>query len=70
MALRRLESFDKSVAAGREALAGPSDDHLAKVMPVHYPGSFEVARGHWAIVQSRMMNHSIHHPGQLRAYLR
>src|SRR5690348_1743830 len=60
-----LEAFDKRVAAGRDALAGTNQDHLA--------GTIMVAPG---ITKTRgaamkwFMNHLIHHRGQLSVYLR
>ncbi len=61
-----LESFDDNMAAGREALAGTSDDHLAKSIPVS-PG---LSKPRLFVLRSRVMNHLIHHRGQLTVYLR
>jgi uncharacterized damage-inducible protein DinB len=61
-----LERFDKNLAAGRQALAEASDDLLAKMIPVT-PGVYK-SLGH--VLRSRVMNHLIHHRGQLSVYLR
>ncbi len=58
-----LEALDKNVATGREALAGASDDDLAIAMP-----ALSMTRA--AVLRGRMMNHMIHHRGQLSVYLR
>jgi uncharacterized damage-inducible protein DinB len=61
-----LEAFDRNAAAGREALAGASDDHLAKLIPV----TSVLSKPLGAILRSKIMNHLIHHRGQLSVYLR
>jgi uncharacterized damage-inducible protein DinB len=61
-----LELFDKNAASCREALAGASEDQLAKEIPV-LPGLSKPVR---AVLQNRIMNHLIHHRGQLSVYLR
>jgi uncharacterized damage-inducible protein DinB len=61
-----LERFDHNVAAGRDALASADDDRLARNIPVT-PG---VSKPLMQVLRSRMMNHLIHHRGQLSVYLR
>jgi uncharacterized damage-inducible protein DinB len=61
-----LELFDKNAAACREALAGASEDQLTKEIPV-LPGLTKPLR---TVLQGRIMNHLIHHRGQLSVYLR
>ena len=58
-----LEAFDKNLAAGREAIAGASDDHLAATVP-----ALNMTR--MAVLRGRVMSHMIHHRGQLSVYLR
>jgi uncharacterized damage-inducible protein DinB len=58
-----LEALDKNVAAGREALAGATDDHLAATVP-----ALNMTR--LAVLRERMISHMIHHRGQLTVYLR
>lgn len=62
-----IASFDRNVAACREQLARMSDDRLAGNMLVN-PG---VEKRVWAVLRGRgLMNHLIHHRGQLSLYLR
>ena len=65
-----LKQFDETVKAGREALAAASDETYMK------PWTF-VARGQTiftmpkiAVLRSFVMNHLIHHRGQLAAFYR
>src|SRR5258708_3520953 len=53
-----LEALDQNGAAGREALASASDDHLAATMLALNMTRVDVLR-------ERMMSHMIHHRGQL-----
>jgi uncharacterized damage-inducible protein DinB len=52
-----LRAFDKNVAEARAAIAGAKDEDLAKVPRT-------------AILRGMVMNHVIHHRGQLTTYLR
>lgn len=61
-----LERFDRNAAMGRAALAGVDDDRLARQIPV-MPG---VSKPLAYVLRSRVMNHLIHHRGQLSTYLR
>jgi len=58
--------LDRNIAAGREALAGVSDDYLAKTVRV----SMDLSKPRAAILRDRVMSHMIHHRGQLSVYLR
>jgi DNA-binding transcriptional MerR regulator/uncharacterized damage-inducible protein DinB len=62
-----LEAFDKRIATAREALAELSDERLAEnvfVTPTEQ-------KPLWWVLRSRgLMNHLIHHRGQLSVYLR
>jgi uncharacterized damage-inducible protein DinB len=53
-----LEALDKNLATGREAIAGASDDHLAATIPA-------INMTRVAVLRGRVMNHMIHHRGQL-----
>ena len=64
--LELLERFDKNVAAGREALAQADDDRLTRKIPIT-PG---VSKPLIYVLRHRVMNHLIHHRGQLSVYLR
>jgi uncharacterized damage-inducible protein DinB len=61
-----LELFDKNAAACREALAGASEEQLNKDIP----GQPDRTKPLRAVLQGRIMNHLIHHRGQLSVYLR
>lgn len=58
-----LEAFDKNLAAGREAVAGASDEHLSATLPA-------INMTRLALIRGRVMSHMIHHRGQLTVYLR
>ena len=62
-----LVSFDRNVAACREQLLGMSEERLSGNMFVN-PG---VEKPVWAVLRGwGLMNHLIHHRGQLSLYLR
>ena len=62
-----LESFDKNTAAFREALGALSDEQLAGDILVTPTAKKPL----WWVLRGRgLMNHSIHHRGQLSVYLR
>lgn len=61
-----LGLFDTHAASSREALAGVSDERLAKAFRV----TPETSRPLASVLRSRVMNHLIHHRGQLSVYLR
>jgi uncharacterized damage-inducible protein DinB len=62
-----LAVFDRNVAAGREAMGSLTDSQLAGDVAV-MPG---VRKPMWEVLRGRgMMNHLIHHRGQLSVYLR
>ena len=61
-----LAVFDQNVAGAREAIAGATDAHWTATIEVS-PGSMKTRI---TAVRSRVMNHMIHHRGQLGVYLR
>jgi uncharacterized damage-inducible protein DinB len=65
-----LETFDKDIVAARAAIVGASDEHLAKIWELEYMGQVIMSRPRAAILRSMVMNHMIHHRGQLSVYLR
>jgi len=58
-----LECLDKTIAAGRDAIAGTTDEHLAEFRPA-------VNMTREDVLRNRVMSHMIHHRGQLTVYLR
>ena len=62
-----MKTFDRNVADCREQLVSLTEERLAGMMQV-LPG---VERPVWEVLQSRgLMNHLVHHRGQLSVYLR
>lgn len=65
-----LEDFDKNVAAARGAIAKSSDDDLKKIFTLQAGGKTIFSLPRTAALRSFVMNHVIHHRGQLSVYLR
>jgi uncharacterized damage-inducible protein DinB len=65
-----MEALDKNAAAARQAIAGATDEHLAKVWRLIYGGHEVFAMPRAAVLRSMVMSHMIHHRGQLSVYLR
>jgi uncharacterized damage-inducible protein DinB len=66
-----LEMFDKSVAAGRAALAAATDDAAwGKTWALKATGKTLFSMPRVAVVRTFVLNHSIHHRAQLGVYLR
>ena len=65
-----LGTFDKNVSEARAAIAGAKDDDLAKVWTLKYGGQLMLSMPRVAILRGMVMNHLIHHRGQLTTYLR
>ena len=65
-----LERFDKSVAAARAAIASASDEHLMAQWSLLEGGKALFSMPRIVCIRSFIMNHTIHHRGQLCVYLR
>lgn len=65
-----LESFDKIVADSRAALAGASDEHLMGPWSLKNGDMTLLTMPRIAVIRTFVMNHTIHHRGQLSVYLR
>jgi uncharacterized damage-inducible protein DinB len=66
-----LALFDKNVAAGRQALASITDDaHLMKTWRLEANGKVLFSMPRAQTLRAFVMNHIIHHRGQLTVYLR
>lgn len=65
-----LEMFDKNVAEARAVIAGASDETLFGEWELLAKGERVLKMPKIAVLRSFVMNHSIHHRGQLTVYLR
>ena len=65
-----LERFDKNAAAFRAALVASDDEHLMKNWSLLGGGKPVFTMPRVAIIRAMIMNHIIHHRGQLSVYLR
>lgn len=65
-----LEFFDRTRAAAREAIAGASDSDLRLPWSLKNHGETVFTLPRIAVLRSMVMNHIIHHRGQLTVYLR
>ena len=65
-----LQAFDKNVAAASAAIAGASDESLMKPFTLSAAGKVIFTMPRIAVVRGFVLNHVIHHRGQLTVYLR
>jgi uncharacterized damage-inducible protein DinB len=65
-----LASFDKNVADARAAIAGTDDAEYMKNWSLTKDGQTLLTMPKIAVVRTFVMNHVIHHRGQLSVYLR
>jgi uncharacterized damage-inducible protein DinB len=65
-----LAFFDKGVAEARAALAGASDQNLMTPWSLLSGGKPIFTMPRIAVLRGMIMNHMIHHRGQLTVYLR
>jgi uncharacterized damage-inducible protein DinB len=65
-----LEMFDANVARAREAIAGTSDEAMMETWTLKNGGITIFAMPRAAVLRTMLMNHMIHHRGQLSVYLR
>ncbi len=65
-----LATFDKNVAAARGAIAGATDDTFMKMWSLKRGDQTLMSMPKIAVVRSFVLNHLIHHRGQLSVYLR
>lgn len=65
-----LEAFDRSIARAVELLQALPEERLSAAWRLKRGGHviFEMPR--WAVMRSMVVNHIIHHRGQLSVYLR
>jgi uncharacterized damage-inducible protein DinB len=62
--------FDRNVATAREALKRQTNDRLLANWQLKKNGQLVVEMPRLGMVRSFLMNHLIHHRGQLSVYLR
>lgn len=65
-----LEMFDKNVAAAREALSGRTDAEMMAPWKLKHQGKEIFTMPKAVVARGFVMNHMIHHRGQLMVYLR
>lgn len=65
-----LDAFDKNVAAARKALESETDEHVLQTWKLLSNGHELLAMPRVAVLRSFVLNHIIHHRGQLTVYLR
>jgi uncharacterized damage-inducible protein DinB len=65
-----LETFDRNVAEAREVLAGASDAVMMETWSLLDGGATVFSMPKVAVMRSFILNHMIHHRGQLTVYLR
>jgi uncharacterized damage-inducible protein DinB len=65
-----LALFDKNIAAARAAIAGCSDETFMKNWSLKMGDKTLMTMPKVAVVRSFVLNHVIHHRGQLSVYLR
>jgi uncharacterized damage-inducible protein DinB len=65
-----LEVFDARVAEARAAISGASDDHLQHIWTLSFGDQKIFSLPRFSVLRSVVMNHMIHHRGQLSVYLR
>ena len=65
-----LALFDKNIAALRAAIAKASDEHLATHWTLLARGQVVFSQPRWLVLRTYVLNHAVHHRGQLTVYLR
>lgn len=65
-----LESFDKNVAAARAVIGGAADAQWMVPWTLLVGGKTMFSMPRIAVLRGMVMNHMIHHRGQLAVYLR
>lgn len=65
-----LELFDQNVAKGRAAIEGASDATFGESWDLMSGGKTLMTVPKAVVIRSFMLNHSIHHRGQVTVYLR
>jgi len=65
-----LEAFDRNVEESRKAIEGASDEMLMQPWSMLNEGTLIMTLPKITVIRSFVLNHIIHHRGQLSVYLR
>jgi uncharacterized damage-inducible protein DinB len=65
-----LEAFEKSIAAGEQALRGLTEERAMGEWRLVFRGKEILRRPRMKALRTNMLNHLYHHRGQLSVYLR
>lgn len=65
-----LEIFDKNTATAREKIVGVADEKWSQIWTFKFQGKTIMELPRAAVIRGVIMNHIIHHRGQLSVYLR
>ena len=65
-----LEAYDKNVAAAIEKMSGCSNEKLLVTWQMKVGGKVVIEMPRMAVLKAFILNHMIHHRGQLDVYLR
>jgi uncharacterized damage-inducible protein DinB len=65
-----LQTFEKNVREARQAIVSATDDHLKKPWTFKFKDRVVFTKPRYLALRSMMMNHLIHHRGQLGVFLR
>ena len=65
-----LDTFDKNAAGAREAIAAAADEHLLADWSLLAGGKTIFCLPRIAVLRNMVLNHTIHHRGQLGVFLR
>jgi uncharacterized damage-inducible protein DinB len=65
-----LEMFDQKLPEAREKIAAASDEDWKKTWSLIWGGKTVLSMPRSAVMRTMVMNHMIHHRGQLGVYLR
>jgi len=65
-----LDTFDRNTAAAIELMKGQPDEKLIQVWRLKMDGNLIFEMPRVAVLRNMILNHTIHHRGQLTVYLR
>jgi uncharacterized damage-inducible protein DinB len=65
-----LDAFDRNTAAAKELMKGQPDEKLMQLWRLKMDGNLIFEMPRVAVLRNMILNHTIHHRGQLTVYLR